>query len=164
MRDHKAAAAERRAKLLEEIGTAAMTENWAKSTNPVKRRIGRLEVAWREALQWLMEDIKKMFQNFEVVSDAYDIVDVNIAAVKSLCIDKGVFTEAEFTARQQAIMRLLDAERERRQKELVALQAKQREEASRPAEDRVDPELVKMRDAAASTTDADHVPAAASIL
>jgi len=156
-------AADRRARLLEELGTASGTDNWASSTHPVKKRIGRLEVAWREVLQWLLEDIRKMFKNFETISDAYDILDVNIAAVKSLCVDKGLFTEEEFKARQKYIFGVLDAERTRRQAELEAAQARQREEAARPPEERVDPELVRMHESAKATTDADHVPRSATI-
>jgi len=156
-------AAARRARLLEEIGTASGTDNWASSSNPIKKRIGRLEVAWREVIQWLLEDIRKMFANFETVSDAYDILDVNIAAVKSLCIEKGVFTEAEFAARQKAIFGAIDAERARRQAALARAQEEQQAAKAKAAEDAPDPELVEMRKRAAATKDEDHIPASATI-
>lgn len=141
---------------------------WARSDNPVKRRIGRLEVAWREGLQWLMEDIKKMFDNFVTISDGVDIIDVNLATVKSLCVQKGIFTEEEFKARQTAIFGMLDRAREKKQAELEALQAAEKERSEKASEkvadpNVVDPALVKMRDRAAATTDDDHVPRHATV-
>lgn len=157
-------AASRRAQLLENLGTATGTDGWAKSQNPIKSRIGRLEVAWREALQWLMEDIRKMFQNFETVGDAYDIVDVNVASVKSLCIEKGIFTEEEFQKRQKYLFGVLDKERARRQAELEEIAKKQAAAPQAPAEGEVDPELRRMRASAAATKDTDHVPPQATVL
>lgn len=158
-----------RARLLEELGTATGTDGWAKSTNPVKKRIGRLEVGWREAIQWLLEDIRRMFKNHEDIADAYDVVDVNIAAVKSLCVDKGIFTEEEFKARQKQLFVYVDAERRRRQVELEAKLAEERAKKEGKSGDVVadknvvDPGLVKMRDSAADTAGKDHEPDSAYI-
>jgi hypothetical protein len=161
--EQKARAATRRERLLDELMTGAMTENWAKSPNPVKRRIGRLEVGWREGIQWLAEDIRKMYLNFTTVSDAYDILDVNLAAIKSLCIDKGIFTEEQFTLRRDDIMAYVDAERTRRQAEMEAIAEAARVEAAKPPEEKVDADLVRMHDSAAATTDEDHIPKSATL-
>jgi hypothetical protein len=161
--DHKERVTNRREKLIDELMTGAMTENWAKSPNPVKRRIGRLEVGWREGIQWLAEDIRKMYLNFATISDAYDILDVNIAAIKSLCIDKGVFTEEQFTARRDDIMAYVDAERTRRQAEMEAIAAAAKAEAEKSPEEKVDADLVRMHDSAAATTDEDHIPKSATL-
>lgn len=159
-KDNKA----QRIHLLEELATLNGNDSWARSDNPVKKRIGRLEVAWREGMQWLMEDVQKMFGNFETVSDAYDIVDVNIATVKALCIDKGIFTEAEFKLKQGAMFAMVDRIRARKQQELDAALAAEKAKVNGrvpdvvPDKTIVDPALVKMREAAQATTDEDHVP------
>jgi len=144
-------------------------DSWAKSQNPVKARIGALEIAWREGLQGLMEDIQRMFQNHATIADAYDVLDVNVATVKSLCVDKGVFTEEEYQARRKAIFAILDKERQRRQVELeaklAAEQARKEGGTGEVVKDEqvVDPQLVKMRDSAKSTTGADHIPKQATV-
>ena len=159
----------RRAEFMARVARLGAGDKWATSSNPVKQRIGQLEIAWREGLQGLMEDIKAMYANFVTVSDGYDIIDVNIAAVKSLCIDKGVFTEEEYVARRKAIFGILDRERLRRQKELEAklaeAEAKKAGQAGDTVADEniVDPQLVRMREGAKSTTDDDHIPAAATV-
>lgn len=106
---------------------AGATDKWAQSENPVKRRIGRLEIVWREAVQWLSEDVSAMFSNFGTIADAYDTLDINIAATKTLLVEKGVFTEEEFQARRGYLIGVLNAERQRRQDELQRLQAEAQE-------------------------------------
>lgn len=159
----------RRQRFMAEIASLSVGDKWSTSTNEVKRRIGRLETAWREGLQGLMGDIQAMFQNHATIADAYDILDVNIATIKSLCVEKGVFTEAEFTARQQYLFGVVDRERQRRQAELEAKLAQAREEAEGRSgdivadKDIVDPELVRLRERASETRASDHVPEHATI-
>jgi len=140
-----------RLQILQEM-SSSVTEAWAKSTNPVKKRIGRLEVAWREGMQWLAEDLQTMFRNFETIGDACDTLDVNIAAVKALCIEKGIFTNEEFAEKQVSLTGLLNKERLRRQAELERLQ----KEAAAQAV--VDADLeAKAAEAAAGAADGSHV-------
>lgn len=160
---------ERRAQFMARVAQLGGDSKWATSSNPVKQRIGQLEIAWREGLQGLMEDIRKMFQNFETVGDAYDTLDVNIAAVKSLLVEKGVFTEEEFAKRQRYLFGVLDKERRRRQAELASKLAEAQVRTEGKSADVVadknivDPGLVRLRDKAVATTDADHVPVAATM-
>lgn len=162
-------ASEQRERILEQMGATAGVDGWSKSQNPVKRRIGHLEVAWREVLQWLMEDIRKMMANFGVISDAYDTLDVNIAAIKSLLVSKGIFTEEEFIDRQQYFFGVLDAVREQKQQELDSILAGLKERAAGRSGDTVedpnivDPVLVRMKASAEATTDADHIPVQATV-
>ena len=155
---------DRRAQFMERVAQLSSGSKWATSANPVKQRIGQLEIAWREGLQGVMEDIRSMFLNFQTMGDAYDTVDVNVASIKSLLIDKGVFTEAEFQERQAFLFKVLDAERVRRQVELEAKRAATPSGLGAPTNGgAVDADLVRMRNEAAATTDADHVPPQASI-
>lgn len=156
-----------RQRALEQMATKTATSKWLRSQNPLKKRIARLEVAWREGLQWIAEDVQKMFGNFTTIADAYDEIDVNVAAVKSLMVDKGLITEEEFSDRREALIKLIQEERKRRQAELEKLEEQARlqeedpEEAERVAEaekkardgSRVDPELVKMRQKAEKAKD-----------
>ena len=152
----------RRQQFMQEIASLAHGDKWATSDNPVKRRIGRLEIAWRDGLQGVMSDIQTLFSNNAIVADAYDIIDVNLAAVKSLCVDKGVFTEDEFLARRAQLFGILDRERARRQVELdEKLKAARELEEGRVIEH--EPELVRITKAAAATVDSDHVPPQATI-
>jgi hypothetical protein len=160
----------RRRKILESLTNDAMTESWATATNPVKRRIGRLEVAWRDGIQWLAEDIRKMFLNFTTIADAYDIADVNLAAIKSLCIDKGIFTDEDFEVRRAVIMKFVDEDRQRRQAELDELTAAAaaRTEEAEAAETSLpvrglDREAVTIRDAVLASKDESHIPKSATL-
>ena len=159
---------------------ASATDRWAQSTNPVKKRIGRLEIAWREGLQWLAEDLQKMFQNFRVVGDAYDRLDVNVAAIKAILIEKDIITHEEFEEKQTFLIGILNAERQRRQEELQRLQresdaaALERAELERKAAEAaegaadgstVTPELKRIHQAAteAGSKDEIEVPAGARV-
>jgi hypothetical protein len=163
--------ADRRAALFEQLGTASATSRWAQSGNPVKKRIAALEVAWREALQWLFEDIQKMFGNFSVIGDAYDDLDMNVAALKALMIEKGVITEDEFQAKKKYFVGVLNKERRRRQSELQNLQRHAEEEAKRVAEaeeaaldgSTVSSELKRMHKAALETGKNPELPSEATI-
>ena len=140
-----------RAQILERLGTAASTDSWARSSNPVKKRVGRLEVVWREAIQWLLEDIQRMFQNFAVIADAYDEVDINAAALKSLLVEKGVITEEEFASRRGILKDMLIQERTRRQEEMERLKAEEKERRDREdAESDPNADLRRMKKAAES--------------
>jgi len=159
--------------VLNELRMSA-TDAWAKSTHPVKKRVGRLEIAWREGMQWMAEDIQKMFRNFAIIGDAYDQQDLNVAALKGLLLEKGIITEEEFQAKRGFFSKLLIAERERRQAELKAVQeaaeAKQAEDAEIEAKadeaalgaadgSTVTPELKRMHKAAQEAgSDELHVP------
>jgi hypothetical protein len=167
--------AQQRAHALEMLGTAAATASWQRSDNPIKRRIATLEVGWREAMQWLLEDIQAMFQNFGIVADAYDQLDINIAALKAVLIEKGVITEEEFAAKQQHFIGIINAERERRQQELEKMQQEQEledeAEAARVAEaeagatdgSHVDPQLQEMRRRAVEAGESSDLPDGAFI-
>lgn len=151
--------AERRAHMLTEMfecNGMPEEEPWAKSPNPLKRRIARLEIAWREVMQGLFEDIRRMFENFVLISDSYDKLDINIASVKSLCVQKGIFTEEEFKERQQYLFGVLDRTRIAKQAELDRLVAQVE------AERNVDPKLVRMRKAAEEAEN--YIPKSATIL
>jgi multidrug resistance efflux pump len=144
---------------------ASATDKWIHSDNPIKKRVARLEVAWREGFDYLLDDVRKMFQNFAVISDAYDQLDVNTMVLKTLLIDKGVISEEEFQAKRQELLEMVARIREQKQKELEEAQrkaaeeeasAEAAEEAARVAEaergatdgSTVDPELSRMRKAA----------------
>ena len=165
----KERASVRRRRLMEALAGEAMTESWSTSSNPVKRRIGRLEVAWREGIQWLAEDIRKMYLNFTTVADAYDIADVNLATIKSLCVDRGIFTDDDFDARRAAIMEFVDAERKRRQAELDELTtAATRAEEATAAEAKLPRaglgrEAITIRDAVLASKDESHIPKSATL-
>ena len=159
-----------RIKILNELRASA-TSAWVSSDNPIKRRIARLEVAWREGLQWLAEDIQKMFQNFTVIGDAYDDLDMNVASLKALLIEANVFTEEEFAEKKEYFIGVLNAERQRRQEEIERLQAEAQQaaekndeveqkvaEAEAEAHDgsKVTPELKRMHKAA-TEADREHI-------
>lgn len=122
-----------RIQILQEL-RASVTSAWINSDNPIKKRVARLEVAWREGLQWVLEDIQKMFGNFEVIGDAYDDLDINIASLKALLVEKQVITEEEFEAKKQYFIGVMNAERQRRQEELERLQAEAEKKAQEDAE------------------------------
>ena len=148
--------------LIRSLGAAA-TDAWLHSDNAVKKRVARLEVAWRDGLQHVFDDIQRIFGNFAVISDAYDTLDINMAAVKSLCIDNGVFTEEDFSGRKDVLIKLLNTERARRQEELEKQQAELEKKKREADENQASPELQRMHKAATDTTDADHFPSEATI-
>jgi hypothetical protein len=160
-----------RLQILQDLRSSA-TDLWVQSANPVKKRIGRLEVAWRDGIQWLSEDIQKMYQNFQVVGDAYDRLDINIAAIKAILIEKQVFTEEEFRVKQGFLIGVMDRERMRRQAELKRIQEeadaaalKQAEVDAKAAEaeaaasdgSTVSPELKRMHQAATAAGESDEI-------
>jgi len=122
----------------------------------VKRRIAALEAAVSDGIDFLTEDIQRMFQNFTLVADSHDQHELTIAAIKGVLLDKGVLTEDEFQAKRNYFLRLMQEDRERRQKELEAklAEAEEAEVKEEPEEDDpnkdVDPELKRMKQAAVS--------------
>lgn len=146
--------------VLQRLASQPNTSKWLSSDNPIKRRIAVLEVAWRDAVQWLAEDVQKMFSNLQLIADAHTELDLNLATLRSLLEDKGVTTDAEFTERKAAILDLYTKMQEKTGEDLNDddLPEEGPEEATLADEDEaadgssVSPELVKMRKAAKSAS------------
>lgn len=149
-----------RERVLESLPTLANTEKWLRSTNPVKKRIASLERVWRGGLDWLLNDIQKMFTNIELLAEGHDNIDLNVAALKSLMVDKGVITEEEFAERRQKLFAITQKKRmkmleEARRAEEEAERVKEAEEKAHDGS-AVTPELPRMRKAAEDASG--HVP------
>lgn len=148
------------------LGRGATTA-WLRSENAVKRRIATLEVVWRDAVEFLAQDIQAMFGNFEVIADAYDIVDINTAVLKQALIEKGVITEEEFQAKAGELRKVLHRVREKKARELEELRKKAEEEVEEVADpdqpDQPDRDLVRMKKAAEEAGRAGGFPSSATI-
>ena len=171
-------ALERRAAALHAISSSA-TSAWLKTDNPIKRRIASLEVAWREGIGWLVNDIQSMFSNFAVLIDGHEKVDINVQALKSVLIEKGIITDEEFQAKmvywQEVYERVREQKEEQRraaeeeaerQAELTTEERNQVAEAERQAMDgsKVDQDLVDMKRAAiAAAEDESPYPSEATV-
>lgn len=134
-----------RASLLEELGTARSTEEWASSPNPLKRRIGALEAAWRETMQWMLEDIRKMMLNFNVIADQYTTLDINLAVLKLILIRKGITTHEEFDSARKAVAKYAEELHQKSLREAEEMRARKEEEARNapPVDDDEDPHFPK---------------------
>ena len=160
---------ERRRRLAQSLQSFSRSEKWAASSNAAKRRIAALEAAVTDGIDLLAEDIQGMFQNFALVADSHDSHELTIAAIKGVLLDKGVITEDEFQEKRSYFVDLMNKDRERRQaaldkalKEAEAKELKEEPEEDDPHAD-VDPELKRMRAAAAAAGQSRSDPPEATV-
>lgn len=159
-------------KALEGAPLPGNIDAWLRSSNPIKKRVAQLERAFYNGITRISNDMLAMFQNFELVADAHDATEVNLAAVNELLIEKGVFTNEEFQEKRQKFIRVLNEYREKAKRaaelEAQGVTSAEKEdvlEAETTAADgsKVDAELISMRRKVIATDEQDHFPPEATI-
>lgn len=166
--------AQNRASLLEELRRRGSEDSkWLSSSNPIKRRIAALEVAWGPGIGNLAEDIVSVYRVIESLMSVGQQQEATILAMKSILIDKGIVSEEEFDERvlkaraylaivEERHVRDRDAEEhaalmeeELNEKLRQTLAEKAPDESAEEALRDVNPELLRMYRAATSQEESD---------
>lgn len=94
----------------------------------LEKRIETVEKVQTDGVDCLVNEIKRLFHNDDVIGEAVEQHDTTIAALKALLIDKGIITEREVLDKRKEIDQIRVKAMEARKKEAelcyVAEQAK----------------------------------------
>lgn len=136
-----------------------------KSRNPIKRRLELLEGLLGDGIDQLVQEVRRIDGNIMVLAHGMEDIDDNAAALRALCIEKGLFTDAEFDAKKQEIVdiRLKAREEAARKAEAEAAKEQEPEKEEDDTASRPDGELVDMHKKAVEAGQSAGVPDGAFI-
>lgn len=83
-------------------------DHWLQSSNPVKKRIGRLEHAWQSLSTWMDGTVDRVLQNFRATQDVINDQEINLLTIKVLLARHKVITEDEFQDTRAGIIAMLN--------------------------------------------------------
>lgn len=118
--------------------------------NTLKKRLEAVEGTLRQGTDWLVQEIRNLYANEQIISEALEEQDVNIAAIRSLLVERGVLTDSAIDARRGELTDIKARVRAKKEQEL-------QEQEGRP---QADPELLRMQDAAIEAGKDGHPPEA----
>ena len=117
-----------------------------KKKNVVKRRLEALERVHSEGIDHFAEDLRNLYANQMELANGFEGLDMNTAVLQAVLLKKGIITQEELDAQRQDL--------------IAHIKAAQAQAAAKQAEETVDPDLVKMKEAAEAAKEAGHPPEA----
>jgi len=117
--------------------------------NPTKQRLDVLERVMSNGIDQLIREIQRVDYNINIIANALEDIDINVATFREIFKEKGIVSAEEFFAKKETVIEAkreaLEAARKAQEEALAEAERKKKELEEHPG---VEPELIAMKQAA----------------